>query len=543
MTGGPAPLASSLAEGALFADDYRIVRPLARGGMGAVYLVEQTSTGKSRALKLMLPELAADADMRRRFQQEARIGAKIESAHVVEIHSAGVDEATRTPYLVMELLDGEDVEARVARSGPLSPAQAALVFEQLCHAVSAAHDVGIIHRDLKPNNVFLAKTKRAGDAHGVEVKVLDFGIAKLVAEAATRGQTMGMMGTPFWMAPEQTERGPVTPAADVWALGLILYFVLTGRQYWLTAAEPDATLTQIMKEVLLGPLPPAAERAREQGVAERMPAAVASVLARCIVRDPTQRFANGRELWAALAPALPRSGDAAWSAPALPAAPPAARSGPTALAQTTPAYAPPPPNAITPGPSPGAAPPFAPGPPLGVSLGEKARFGPMAFKWGGAFVVALVAILVRTCSHREPKPPAAEPHELVTAPIQVPQRVTPGPANAAPPCRLCTTNVEVVEGPLVAAEVRHAVEARFPNFDSECMITSKRKSTVRAGMVTVRFNVVAGRATNRSVEASSPSPNGGIDTCFERAFSDVALPNVTEPSVVLYTMSFNPSAH
>src|SRR5262249_19056597 len=132
--------------------------------MGAVFVVEQLSTGKARALKLMLPDLAASADARRRFELEARIGSKIESEHVVEIHSAGVDETTRAPYLVMELLVGEDLADRVERTGPLDPAELAAVFQQLCHAVGAAHDVGIVHRDLKPENVFLATTKRAGES-------------------------------------------------------------------------------------------------------------------------------------------------------------------------------------------------------------------------------------------------------------------------------------------------------------------------------------------------------------------------------------------
>src|SRR5687767_2844832 len=103
----------------IFAGDYRIVRPLAEGGMGAVYVVDQLSTGKARALKLMRPELAGDPDLRRRFEQEAKIGSRIESDHVVEIVAAGIDEETSTPYLVMELLVGEDLASRVERAGPL----------------------------------------------------------------------------------------------------------------------------------------------------------------------------------------------------------------------------------------------------------------------------------------------------------------------------------------------------------------------------------------------------------------------------------------
>src|SRR5687768_1511171 len=115
--------AETLEPGAIFADDYRVVRPLAAGGMGAVYVVDQLSTGKARALKVMRPELAGEEELRRRFQQEARIGAKIESEHVVEIHSAGVDEATKAPFIVMELLVGEDLASRLEK-GPLDLAAA-----------------------------------------------------------------------------------------------------------------------------------------------------------------------------------------------------------------------------------------------------------------------------------------------------------------------------------------------------------------------------------------------------------------------------------
>src|SRR6187431_1272965 len=103
---------AQLAAGVILGSDYRVVRPLAAGGMGAVYVVEQLSTGKERALKLMRPELAENADFRRRFELEARVGARIESEHVVEIHSAGVDATSGTPYIVMELLDGEDLATR-----------------------------------------------------------------------------------------------------------------------------------------------------------------------------------------------------------------------------------------------------------------------------------------------------------------------------------------------------------------------------------------------------------------------------------------------
>ncbi len=317
-----------LAPGTLFAGDFRVIRPLGQGGMGAVYVVEQVSTGKQRALKLMLPQLGADPELRRRFEQEARIGARIASDHVVEVQAAGIDVATEAPYLVMELLEGEDLAARVERRGALSVEELRAVFAELCHAVAAAHAAGIVHRDLKPENVFLAASRRAGGA-AFTVKVLDFGIAKL-ASAATAGRATRAMGSPMWMAPEQTEDGAVTPSADVWALGLIAFHLLTGRYFW-KAAGADATMAQLFREIVLEPIPPAEARAADLGCADRLPRGFGEWFARCVTRDVGQRFTDAGAAWAALDRAL--APYAATMAPAVSAPPPAA----SAVRQATPA--------------------------------------------------------------------------------------------------------------------------------------------------------------------------------------------------------------
>ncbi|MCA9580096.1 MAG: serine/threonine protein kinase, partial [Myxococcales bacterium] len=174
-------------------------------------------------------ELVSDPSLRRRFEQEARVAARIASEHVVAVLAAGVDAPSGMPWLVMELLDGSDLADLIARDGALPVERARPIFDQLCHAVGAAHAAGIVHRDLKPENVFVAKAQRAGA--DVTVKVLDFGIAKIFADAKT--SKTDAMGSPLWMAPEQTERGDrIGPQTDVWALGLIAFTVLTGRKYW-----------------------------------------------------------------------------------------------------------------------------------------------------------------------------------------------------------------------------------------------------------------------------------------------------------------------
>ncbi|HEX4513282.1 MAG TPA: serine/threonine-protein kinase, partial [Polyangiaceae bacterium] len=297
---------AALFPGSIFARDYRIVAPLGQGGMGTLYTVEQISTGKKRALKLMHPTLVGEAEHRDRFVREAQVGARIASEHVVEVTAAGFDDETRLPYIAMELLEGETLHSYVKRRAYLPPSELLLVYQQLCHAMMAAHAAGIIHRDLKPENVFLALNRRAGGAPFV-VKVLDFGIAKLAAEAGTRGTT-GAMGSPLWMAPEQTERGSITAAADVWALGLMAYFALTGAVFWRAARDPQTTVAQVLREIVLEPIPAATVRANESGLLERLPPGFDRFFAQAVARDPNARFKDASAFWAALSTLLDATG-------------------------------------------------------------------------------------------------------------------------------------------------------------------------------------------------------------------------------------------
>ncbi len=171
-----------LEPGTVFGRDFKILRALKSGGMGAVYIVEQLSTGKQRALKVMNPDLAQDPATRERFVLEARAASQIDSDHVVEVVTAGVDEETSAPYLVMELLRGEELHDAFLRLGALPVGDVAEVLSQVGHALERAHAMGIVHRDLKPQNIFLAASRRK-DA-SFTAKILDFGIAKLVADSA-----------------------------------------------------------------------------------------------------------------------------------------------------------------------------------------------------------------------------------------------------------------------------------------------------------------------------------------------------------------------
>lgn len=288
--------------GMVFAGDFRIVRPLAEGGMGAVYVAEQLSTGQLRALKVMQPKLLPDEKSRERFLKEARIGSRVESEHVVQVLAAGVDHETQIPWLAMELLEGTDLDHLVRERGPLSPQEALDLIEQVGHALIDAHEKGIIHRDLKPENLFLARARRRG-AESM-VKVLDFGIAQITDLHRSAATVTSAIGSPLWMAPEQAQPGAkLRPATDVWAIGLITFFLLTGRSYWLSANAEAFSLPALLAEVLSLPLVPASERARALG-APALPPALDAWFARALDRNAEARFPDARGALQALRDAL-----------------------------------------------------------------------------------------------------------------------------------------------------------------------------------------------------------------------------------------------
>jgi eukaryotic-like serine/threonine-protein kinase len=270
--------------GTVIGRDFEVVRHLASGAMGSVYIVQQHSTGKQRAMKVMSHELAGNDRARERFVLEARVGAGIESDHVVEVVTAGIDEATGAPYLVMELLKGEELADMIHRTGPLDLSTVNQILKQAGHALEQAHSRGIVHRDIKPENLFIAESRREGVPF--TVKILDFGIAKLVAERTAEGTQP--VGTPLFMAPEQTDRrAQISPSTDVWPLGLMAFTLLTGKTYWLGAEEG---ITTLLREVVMEPIAPASQRAQQLGVAARLPRGFDAWFGRCVNRDLSQRF-------------------------------------------------------------------------------------------------------------------------------------------------------------------------------------------------------------------------------------------------------------
>jgi serine/threonine-protein kinase len=253
--------------------------------MGTVYKAEQISTGSRRAIKTLLSDLEHDALTRERFRLEARVSAIIDSDHVVEVIAAGVDERSGLAYLVMELLVGETLEERLEREGILNLDTTLRMLRQAGHALERAHAQSIVHRDLKPSNLFLAEPRRV-DGHSL-VKILDFGLMAIVGRP--RAATMPV-GTPLYMSPEQCDRhGAITPACDVWALGLIAFECLTGACYWTGADEGISTL---LREIMVDPLEPASARARQLGAQHELTDGFDQWFGRCVARDHAHRYAD-----------------------------------------------------------------------------------------------------------------------------------------------------------------------------------------------------------------------------------------------------------
>jgi len=240
---------------------YRVIDRLGRGGMGSVFLAQHTQSHERFALKVLHPEVARDPMMVERFVREARAAAAFRSKHVVKIVDAQRDhvgpDGEPMPYLVMELLEGANLEAIIARRGALPPAEVVWFTRQVGKALDLAHERGIVHRDLKPENLFVAL-----DEEGTPTtKVCDFGIAKLVGEGAAGLLATGALstgesslGTPMYMSPEQIRNSATVDArTDQWALALIAFKALTGREYFADATSRGNLMAVILVDPIVAP--------------------------------------------------------------------------------------------------------------------------------------------------------------------------------------------------------------------------------------------------------------------------------------------------
>jgi serine/threonine-protein kinase len=268
---------------------YRIVRPLAEGGFGRVYLAAHTRLPGRFAVKLLHRTLARDEEALARFRQEAEITSTLSHPHIVRVFDYDVTDAG-VPYLVMELLEGQPLSQLVASGAPLSPRRVIPIVEQIAQALHVAHERGIVHRDLKPDNIMLLRAAGVGDF----VKIFDFGISK--ASWRTRlTQNDTVSGTPQYMAPEQAraQREEIDHRADQFSLAALAYTLLTGREPFM-GEDPVIVLYQVVHED-----PP---RPSELNPALGM--LVDGVIARGLAKDPAHRYPGVLEFAAALRGAL-----------------------------------------------------------------------------------------------------------------------------------------------------------------------------------------------------------------------------------------------
>ncbi|MBI3204873.1 MAG: serine/threonine protein kinase [Myxococcales bacterium] len=274
----------ALRPGMLIGNNVRLVRLLGQGGMGAVWVANHETLHTQVAVKFMITEMSESAEAVTRFTREASAAAQIKSPHVVQTFDHGVTN-DGIPYIVMELLEGEDLAVRVSRDGALPPRAVAVILSQVCKALGRAHSLGIIHRDIKPENIFLS------DQDGeLLVKVLDFGIAKRSEDAAlSMTGTGAMVGTPYYMSPEQVMSAKgVDARTDLWSLAVVAYQALTGKVPF--DAETMGALCVAINAAVFAP-----PSVQTPGLSH----AIDSWFATALARDPSARFQSAKELAAA----------------------------------------------------------------------------------------------------------------------------------------------------------------------------------------------------------------------------------------------------
>jgi eukaryotic-like serine/threonine-protein kinase len=295
---------------------YRIVDPIAEGGMGMVYRAEHTVLGSPAAVKVLLPQFTVDPMVVERFFTEARATSSIRHVGIVEVFDFGMLPGGQA-YIAMELLRGESLGEHLDRRRRLPPPMAANVATQMLAALDAAHVIGVVHRDLKPDNVFLLPDP--GAPGGVRIKILDFGIAKLVTDSLAGRGAAGkrktghgtILGTPAYMAPEQCRGGAVEidHRADLYAVGCILFEMLTGRQPFESQGSGETMAMHIYE-----PAP------RLRDVAPELPDELDVLMAKFLTKSPADRPPSAAWALAALErvplpalPPVPESGMFAWS--------------------------------------------------------------------------------------------------------------------------------------------------------------------------------------------------------------------------------------
>ena len=437
---------------------YRVVQPLGQGGMGTVYLGEHTLLGRRAAIKVLLPALSANEELVARFFNEARAVTRISDPGIVQIFDFG-HHTDGSAFIVMELLEGEPMDARLRRTGRFGLIECLRLARMICTSLEAAHAKRIVHRDLKPENIFIVPDPAVPG--GERAKILDFGIAKLSEDEPGRLQTRTdvVMGTPMFMSPEQCRGGgAIDHRSDVYAMGCVMFTMLTSRPPFDGMGAGELIAAHLRE-------PPPLVSSRIPGV----PGVVDDILQCCLRKAPDERFGSMAELARALgsveqalvgtAAAAGASGSWPPSQPALAMPTPGPMRMPTPGAMAAPMPTP----GSTPAPtarSSGSTPPSAgwSGPSLprpttlnhasGQASGPESvpaspRRGRARWIAGAVVIGALVAIVVAAAALRGPgaaNPTATQPPPVGSAAVPPAPAATPpaAPPAAPPPAALAT---------------------------------------------------------------------------------------------------------
>ena len=545
---------------------YEVERLLGDGGMGAVYRARHVMLNQPVAVKLLHPEFARRGDMIERFLREARAAAAIGNPHIIRVHDCDVTADGR-PFLVMELLDGEGLDALLRRERRLPPQRAVALAQQMLDGLGAAHAAGIIHRDMKPANVFVRQTP--DPAVPEFVTVLDFGISKIADPSGSQQnitQTGAVIGTPIYMAPEQImSPKEVDRRVDIYATGVMVYEMLSGRLPY----EGSNTAELIVKACTVPPTP-------LRDVAPDLPAAIVDVVDRAMAREPSARWQSAAEFADALRrslggghafPTAPQgSGPNGW-APANPVGTPV-----TALPSTsaTPLTAFPATSAapLTAFPAMAAAPPLP-------SMATPSHWGALAAPAPAAFappqpprrartalvVGGVIAALAGLCcmgslaagyfATSQPDPAPEEPpgprmtplptpaqeivpteHPPAQAPQMVPMNAPASPTAPMPPGVFVTVDEPQVVGLMAPDAVQRALTAATPAMD-RCRIATAQTVTVLA-IVQANGRVVI----NRPADDNAGDPS--VAQCVGNRFASQQVDAAGSGGIVTFTAHLAP---
>ncbi|GGL52382.1 serine/threonine-protein kinase [Planomonospora parontospora] len=399
-----------VAQGTTLAGRYRLDTRIGAGGMGEVWRGEDTVLARTVAVKVLLPGRTDDPGFLVRFQGEARAMATINHPGVVDVYDYGVHEvpgAGATAYLVMKFVDGEPLDRLLGRLGSIAPGAAMELIAQAASALQAVHDQGIVHRDVKPGNLLVR-------SDGTLV-LTDFGIAR--SDAASRLTDAGMvLGTASYCAPEQAEGAPVTPAVDIYALGVVAYECLAGQRPF----DGDSPVTIALKHIREAPPP----------LPERIPPAIRALVERALSKDPARRFPSAAAMSTAARQSMAGPETGATALPPVQQTAAGAVHGPSGQGPAPRQDGPYPETGWSAAAQPTAgwqaASPAPPGTPTELSAGRrgrraqkpKRRGGLLAMASAGAVVVCagLVAVAINTMAASSEVPPVNH------------TRATPGPA-------------------------------------------------------------------------------------------------------------------